>query len=67
MRNYKLWVGTALMALSIYLIIKLYDNLFLSLKVPIVAVGPDGVLKIIGRSSHSQALSLHTILYLAWY
>ncbi|GAB6947318.1 hypothetical protein JCM16161A_14480 [Vulcanisaeta sp. JCM 16161] len=48
MRNYKLWVGTALMALSIYLIIKLYDNLFLSLKVPIVAVGPDGVLKIIG-------------------
>ncbi len=48
MRNYRLWVGTALMALSIYLIIKLYDNLFLSLRVPIVAVGPDGVLKVIG-------------------
>ncbi len=49
MRNYRLWVGMALMSLSIYLIIKLYDNLFLSLRVPIVAVGPDGVLKVIGQ------------------
>ncbi|WP_054842196.1 MarR family transcriptional regulator [Vulcanisaeta distributa] len=48
MRNYRLWVGLALMALSTYLIIKLYDNLFLSLKVPVVAIGPDGVLKVIG-------------------
>ncbi|MGC9179543.1 MAG: helix-turn-helix transcriptional regulator [Vulcanisaeta sp.] len=48
MRNYKLWIGMALMGLSIYLIIKLYDSLFLSLKVPIVAVGPDGALKVIG-------------------
>ncbi len=48
MRNYRLWVGMALMALSIYLIIRLYDNLFLSLKVPVVALEPDGVLKVIG-------------------
>ncbi len=48
MRNHRLWVGIALMALSAYLVIKLYNNLFLNLRVPVVAVGPDGVLKVIG-------------------
>ncbi|MGC8543246.1 MAG: helix-turn-helix transcriptional regulator [Vulcanisaeta sp.] len=47
-RNYRLWVGISLMALSIYLVVKLYDTLFLNLRVPVVAVGPDGVLKVIG-------------------
>ncbi|ADN50381.1 helix-turn-helix transcriptional regulator [Vulcanisaeta distributa] len=64
MRNYRLWVGMALMALSIYLIIKLYDNLFLSLRVPIVAVGPDGVLKVIGsiRPFTSPVLAYDIVL-----
>lgn len=59
-----MWVGTALMALSIYLIIKLYDNLFLSLRVPIVAVGPDGVLKVIGsiRPFTSPVLAYDIVL-----
>ncbi|BDR91961.1 DUF7343 domain-containing protein [Vulcanisaeta souniana] len=48
MRNHRLWAGIALMALSVYLVIKLYNNLFLNLRVPVVAVGPDGALKVIG-------------------
>jgi hypothetical protein len=48
MRNHRFWVGLALAALTVYLIIKLYDTLFLSLKIPVVAVGPDGILKVIG-------------------
>ncbi len=47
-RNYKLWTGIALMALSVYLIVKLYDTLFLSLRVPIMAVEVDGSMRFIG-------------------
>ncbi len=36
------------MALSIYLIVKLYDTLFLSLRVPIMAVEVDGSMRFIG-------------------
>ena len=62
MRNYRLWVGMALMALSIYLIIKLYDNLFLSLRVPIVAVEPDGVLRIIGSIPFTSPVLAYDII-----
>ncbi len=57
-----MWVGMALMALSIYLIIKLYDNLFLSLRVPIVAVEPDGVLRIIGSIPFTSPVLAYDII-----
>ncbi|MFB6469674.1 MAG: helix-turn-helix transcriptional regulator [Vulcanisaeta sp. AZ3] len=47
-RSYRFWVGISLMGLVIYLIIKLYEALFLNLRIPVVTVEPDGVLRIIG-------------------
>ncbi|MCG2862875.1 MAG: MarR family transcriptional regulator [Vulcanisaeta sp.] len=46
LRDHRFWIGLALAALVVYLVIKLYNALLL--RIPIVVVGPEGVVRTVG-------------------
>jgi hypothetical protein len=46
LRDHRFWIGLALAALVVYLVIKLYNALLL--RIPIVVVGPEGVVRAVG-------------------